>query len=74
MKRRSSRLLSFVALCIGAVGGYAQPGNIDPLFNPLGAGANGTVHVVKALPDGKVLIGGAFTQYNGAPASRTSRA
>ncbi len=66
-------MLSFVALCIGAVGGYAQPGNIDPLFNPLGAGANGTVHAVKALPDGKVLIGGAFTQYNGAPAAYIAR-
>lgn len=51
----------------------AQAGSIDPLFNPLGTGANDVVHAVKALPDGKVLIGGAFTSYNGTTAQYLAR-
>lgn len=39
-------------------------GTVDTTFNP-GTGANGPVNAVLLQPDGKILIGGAFTSYNG---------
>jgi uncharacterized delta-60 repeat protein len=44
----------------------AAGGDPDPLFNPGGAGADGFGVVGVALqPDGKIIIGGGFTSYNG---------
>ncbi len=39
-------------------------GTIDSSFNA-GTGANGIVHAVVVRPDGKILIGGEFTTFNG---------
>ena len=39
-------------------------GTIDAAFNP-GTGADGTVFTMQLLPDGRILIGGAFDNYNG---------
>ena len=39
-------------------------GNVDPGFST-GSGANGTVLAITLQPDGNILIGGAFTAYNG---------
>ncbi len=39
-------------------------GSLDLGFNP-GTGANATVRAVLVQPDGKILIGGNFTSYNG---------
>jgi uncharacterized delta-60 repeat protein len=39
-------------------------GAVDPGFNP-GAGANDLVRAITVQPDGRLLIGGAFTSYNG---------
>lgn len=39
-------------------------GNIDPTFQ-VGAGFNSEVTVIRSLPDGKLLVGGHFTTYNG---------
>jgi uncharacterized delta-60 repeat protein len=41
-------------------------GSLDFSFNP-GTGVNGPVYAVMPLSTGKVLIGGAFTSYNGVP-------
>jgi len=41
-------------------------GSLDATFNP-GSGFNNTVLSIVVQPDGKILVGGAFTQYNGAP-------
>jgi uncharacterized delta-60 repeat protein len=41
-------------------------GTVDPLFNPAGVGANGSVRVITLQSDGSILIGGLFTSYNGA--------
>ncbi|MBU6400518.1 MAG: hypothetical protein KGS61_09385 [Verrucomicrobia bacterium] len=38
-----------------------------------GTGADGPVYSVAALPDGKVFIGGAFTQFNGGNLNRFAR-
>jgi uncharacterized delta-60 repeat protein len=47
-------------------------GGLDTTFNP-GSGANGQVSAVALQPDGKVLIGGAFTSFNGLPRSGVAR-
>lgn len=52
----------FILLLARAV--HAQPGTLDVLFDP-GAGANDSVLCVAAQPDGKVLVGGEFTQFAG---------
>lgn len=47
-------------------------GSVDPSFAPL----SGTSHEVSALallPDGRILLGGEFLTYNGAPRSRIAR-
>jgi uncharacterized delta-60 repeat protein len=47
-------------------------GTIDAGFNP-GNGANGGVAAICVQPDGKILIGGYFTSYNGVARSRVAR-
>jgi len=50
-----------------------QPnGSIDTGFNP-GAGINGSVYAVTAQPDGKVLVGGAFSTVDGTNRARIAR-
>lgn len=41
-------------------------GNLDASFNP-GTGANNSVRAFAVLSDGKILVGGLFTDFNGAP-------
>ena len=47
-------------------------GSLDASFNP-GSGANFEVHALALQSDGKVLIGGTFTSYNGTPRNRIAR-
>jgi photosystem II stability/assembly factor-like uncharacterized protein len=47
-------------------------GTIDTSFNT-GSGFNGDVNTIVQQSDGKILIGGNFTQYNGASANRIIR-
>lgn len=47
-------------------------GSLDGSFNP-GAGANNTISALLLQPDGKLVIGGRFTTYNGAPRNRIAR-
>ena len=48
---------------------YAQPGTIDLTFNPTDVGsgnsANNDVRTTSIQSDGKIIIGGSFTTYNG---------
>lgn len=39
-------------------------GSLDPSFDP-GSGANSTVYALAVQPDGKILVGGNFTTFNG---------
>jgi uncharacterized delta-60 repeat protein len=50
-------------------GGTAN-GTLDLGFNPGGAGADGSVLDSLALPNGDLLLAGAFTQFNGEPRAR----
>ncbi len=47
-------------------------GTLDTSFNP-GAGANDIVYAIAIQPDGRILIGGAFTDYDGTARSRIAR-
>lgn len=47
-------------------------GRVDPSFNP-GSGANGSVSEIAIQTDGKILIVGSFTTYNGTDRSGVAR-
>lgn len=47
-------------------------GRVDTSFNT-GVGFNGDVNAVSVQPDGKIILGGKFTEYNGVPANRIIR-
>lgn len=47
-------------------------GSLDTSFKP-GAGPNGKVRAMARQPDGRVLIGGEFTSYNGLSVGRIAR-
>ena len=49
-----------------------QNGSHDPSFN-IGTGANSTIHNILLQPDGKVIIGGQFTTFNGNNINRLAR-
>lgn len=48
----------------GKVARLNVDGTLDTSFNP-GTGANGAVDTLAIQPDGKILVGGDFTQWNG---------
>jgi len=47
-------------------------GTFDPTFNPA-PGANGPVHSIEVQTDGKILISGAFTTYDGITTNNVTR-
>lgn len=47
-------------------------GTLDTTFNP-GTGANNWVNAIAVQADGKIVIGGIFTNFNGAPANHLAR-
>ncbi len=49
-----------------------ENGTLDTSFDPAG-GANNVVQAMAVQPDGKILIGGAFTEFNGATRDRVAR-
>ena len=48
-------------------------GSLDPSFTQVGGGLNGVVFLVVRQPDGKFLVGGGFTTYNGASSRLIAR-
>jgi uncharacterized delta-60 repeat protein len=57
----------------GGLERFNVDGTPDAAFNPSGTGADGAVFVVIVLPDGKLMISGNFTRYNGVAAVRIAR-
>lgn len=51
---------------------FSQPGALDNSFNP-GTGVDGQVYKMLVQPDGKILIIGGFTSYNGTTQNNISR-
>ncbi len=65
MKRRAYTIISLLFLVFTRTSLLAQnPGQLDPSFNTT-AGANDVINVMAVQPDGKILIGGQFDEYNG---------
>jgi uncharacterized delta-60 repeat protein len=54
------------------IGRLLPNGQVDSSFKS-GSGANQAIYTVAVLPDGKILIGGEFTAFNGVPRSRLAR-
>jgi len=48
-------------------------GSLDTGFNAGGSGPNAAVNYILVLPDGKIIIGGTFTSYNGTAVGRLAR-
>lgn len=48
-------------------------GSLDASFAPTGSGLNDEVYALSLQGDGKLLVGGAFTAYNGTPRSYVAR-
>jgi uncharacterized delta-60 repeat protein len=69
-------LLCFILLVTRAL---SQPGSNDPTFNPTdrgfgsGDGANSTIYTTSIQSDGKIVITGSFTSYNGTTRSGIAR-
>ena len=71
-------ILITLALLVPLVG-IAQVGTRDPTFNSAmlkygnGTGLSSSVYAIAIQSDGKILIGGAFTTYNGTTANLITR-
>ncbi len=63
---------SFDGVSRPRIAGLNPDGSLDASFDP-GAGANATVKSIVLQPDGKALIAGAFTTFNGVARSRIAR-
>ena len=54
------------------IAGLNPDGSLDTAFTP-GTGASGNVFAIARRPDGDLMIGGAFSMYDGAPRGRVAR-
>jgi uncharacterized delta-60 repeat protein len=68
--KKNLLLTLLLATCVFLTS-FAQPGAVDLSFNPadvgfgMDGGADSTMHAIAVQSDGKILIGGEFTSYNG---------
>lgn len=66
-------------LLLASICSFAQPGTLDPNFNPtdagfsIGDGINGIVRTTAVQPDGKILVAGWFYAYDGTNRYRIAR-
>ncbi|MFZ1333610.1 MAG: T9SS type A sorting domain-containing protein [Flavobacteriales bacterium] len=73
MRNNTKKWLSSNFILGGCVNvSVAQPGSLDLSFDP-GTGANNSISVTRIQPDGKIMVGGAFTTFNGQTAARIIR-
>ncbi len=63
---------SYNGTAINRIARINADGTLDNSFNP-GTGANGSVRTTAILSDGKIIIGGDFTSYNGTAINRIAR-
>jgi uncharacterized delta-60 repeat protein len=64
--------IATAAVLISAPNVFAAAGDLDPSFNP-GSGPNVDVDATAVQPDGKVVIGGSFTEVNGVTRNYVAR-
>jgi len=67
-----NKLLLTVFFGFLSLGAFAQSGSLDLSFDT-GDGANGPVYTTVVLSNGKVLVGGCFTEFDGVAAGRIIR-
>lgn len=74
-RRMQLTALFALAILLSAHAAMAQvPGSLDTSFDPgTGTGTNGIVYDMVLQTDGRVLIGGQFTQYNGTARPNVAR-
>ena len=78
---RQARHFAFPIPCFSSLKVFhfasAQQGSIDNSFNPIdkgiSSGANGEILSSVVQPDGKIIIVGNFTSYNGVTINRIAR-
>lgn len=63
---------NFIATPVPHIARINTNGTLDTSFDP-GTGPNDQVYTVALQPDGKIVIGGAFTSYNGVTRNRIAR-
>ncbi len=73
MRKIYGTLFLIFTLAVKTSTSFAQIGAIDASFAPTGTGVSAQVNTVVVQPDGKVLIGGSFTSYNGTLRNRIVR-
>jgi len=73
MRKIYGALFLIFTLVVKTSTSFAQIGAIDASFAPTGSGVSAQVNTVVVQPDGKVLIGGSFTSYNGTLRNRIAR-
>lgn len=64
--------ITLLAFGLSTISSLAQPGALDLSFDP-GAGANDAILTVAIQDDGKILIGGDFTTFDGTARNRIAR-
>ena len=67
-----TKLFLVLSLCISSFA-FAQPGALDATFVSGTAASTGNVASSVVQSDGKVVIGGTFTSYNGTAVNRICR-
>jgi uncharacterized delta-60 repeat protein len=63
---------NYIGIGINRIARLNENGSLDLSFNP-GTGANGNIQKIVLQPDGKILIAGSFTSYNGTTRNRIAR-
>jgi uncharacterized delta-60 repeat protein len=63
----------FAQSTVGRIVRLNSDGSFDTAFSQGNSGFNGSVYDIVAQPDGKILVGGEFTTYNGISSPRIAR-
>jgi uncharacterized delta-60 repeat protein len=70
--KRMAKAVIVASFLASAFLSCAQPGSLDMTFNP-GSGADGQVYCMALQTNGQIVIGGAFTHFNGANENYVAR-
>jgi uncharacterized delta-60 repeat protein len=64
---------SFNGMQVNRIARLNTDGTLDTTFNPLGTGANHSIRTISIQADDHIIIGGAFSSYNGVGRNRIAR-
>ena len=66
------RFTSYNGIPMNRIARLHSDGSLDTTFN-VGTGVNNDIYTTAIQPDGKIIIGGGFTSYNGTASNRIAR-